>query len=122
MTATPGRTGGRALTTRREGEKAIMSTLHVAAFFRARPGRGPELGEGLLALVAPTRQEPGSLRYDILQSREEPDLWFVREEWSGQDAFDTHMATPYVQALMARVPKLCAAPPQLGFYLARSPS
>ena len=45
-----------------------MSMLTNVAFFTARPGQGDALGQRLLALVGPTRQEPGCLRYDIYRA------------------------------------------------------
>jgi quinol monooxygenase YgiN len=45
-----------------------MSMLTKVAFFTARPGQSDALGQRLLALVGPTRQEPGCVRYDIYQS------------------------------------------------------
>lgn len=42
--------------------------LTKLAFFTARPGQSGALGQRLLALVGPTRQEPGCIRYDIYQS------------------------------------------------------
>lgn len=36
-----------------------MAELTNVAFFKAKPGRSKDLGEALLALVSPSRQEPG---------------------------------------------------------------
>jgi 4-carboxymuconolactone decarboxylase len=99
-----------------------MTTFHIAAFFRAKPGQGETLGEQFLALVEPTRSEPGSIRYDILQSHDDLDTWFVREEWRSRNDFDLHMATPYVAHLLALVPLLCLGEVQIGGYALRSPS
>jgi quinol monooxygenase YgiN len=98
-----------------------VPNLHVTAFFRAKPGRSGELGTELLSLVAPTRREPGSLQYHILQGRDEPDIWFVREEWRGRADFDAHMATAYVKRLLAAVPDLCVDDPRIDFFETRSP-
>lgn len=42
-----------------------MSMLTNVDFFTTQPGQGQALDQRLLALVGPTRQEPGCLRYDI---------------------------------------------------------
>ncbi len=92
------------------------------AFFTARPGLGEELGRGLLALVAPTRREPGCLRYEIFQSPTDADAWFVYEDWRGPADFDAHMAAPYVRDFMARLPGLCQGDPDIRGYVRRSPA
>ena len=98
-----------------------MPTLSVTAFCRAQAGRSDTLGEVLLSLVAPTRQEAGSIRYDVLQSADDADLWLVREEWRSRADFDRHMATPHVGAFLAQVPGLCAGEIDLRFFVTRSP-
>lgn len=86
----------------------MTTELTNAAFFTAKPGQSESLGARLLGLVGPTRREPGCLRYDIYHSADDPDAWFVYEDWRSQADFDAHMRTPYVQAFMADVPNLCA--------------
>ena len=51
-----------------------MPQLTNLAFFRARPGQTEALGA---ALVAPTRGEAGYLNYDLHQSLENAEIWFV---------------------------------------------
>lgn len=84
-----------------------MTTLTNAAFFRAKPGRSEDLGARLLALVEPTRAEPGCLRYDIFQSVSDPNEWFIHEDWHDRRAFEMHMATPHVAAFMPLIAELC---------------
>jgi quinol monooxygenase YgiN len=78
----------------------MMTILTNAAFFKAKPGQRDTLGARLLKLVAPTRQEAGCLRYDIFRSKDDPDAWFVYEDWRSAADFGAHMQTPYVQAFM----------------------
>ncbi|WP_207458249.1 putative quinol monooxygenase [Azospirillum sp. SYSU D00513] len=97
-----------------------MAVLTNAAFFTAKPGRGEELGARLLDLVAPTRREPGCLRYDIYRSTDLADAWFVLEEWRSRADFDAHMQTPYVAAFMMLVPELCEGEVEICGYEMRS--
>lgn len=94
--------------------------LTNAAFFNAKPGQSEALGSHLLALVAPTRREPGCLRYDIYQSKDDPNAWFVYEDWRSQADFQAHMQTPYVEAFMKLVPELCADDVDICAYQMRS--
>ena len=84
-----------------------MAELTNVAFFKAKPGRSEDLAAALLALVSPSRQETGSLRYEIHQSKDSPNDWMVVEDWRYPSDFDEHMATSYVRNFLAMVPDLC---------------
>ena len=84
-----------------------MKAVTNAAFFTARPNMSTVLGARLLELVPFTRQEPGCLRYEIHHSKDDPDSWFVYEDWRSPADFEAHMETPYVKAFMNDVPVLC---------------
>jgi quinol monooxygenase YgiN len=90
------------------------------AFFVAAPGKGKQLGDALLALVEPTRQEDGSLRYEIFQHFETENVWIVVEDWTSREAFDHHMNTPYVRRFLGEVPSLCDGSPDIRTYQKRS--
>ena len=99
-----------------------METLINVAHFRARQGKGQALGSALLALVDASRSEAGNLQYDICQSHDDPDTWLVFEQWRSRQAFDFHMATPYVTQFLAAVPDLCAGELDVRSYAPRSPA
>jgi quinol monooxygenase YgiN len=105
----------------RKGAKQVTSELTNAAFFTAKQGKSDELGRRLLALVEPTRREAGCVRYDIYRSNDDPDAWFVYEDWRAIDDFSAHMQTPYVQSFMADVPVLCATDVEICAYSRMSP-
>jgi len=71
------------------------------ATVRARPGKGDALAERLLALVAPSRAEPGAVDYHVHRDREDPDLFALYEAWASIDAFRAHLATPHFQAFQS---------------------
>jgi len=59
-----------------------MSQLTNLAFFRARRGQSEAASAAALAaLVEPTRGEAGCLTYDLHQSLENAEIWFVYENW-----------------------------------------
>lgn len=80
-----------------------MTQLTHLAFFRAQPGQSDALGEALCALVEPTRAEPDCIDYDIHRSQDEPDVWFVYENWRSADGLDAHMRSPHVAAFLQRM-------------------
>jgi len=97
-----------------------MNAISKIAFFAARRGEEARLGQQLLALVTPSRLEPGSLRYEIFQDAADDGLWIVIEDWRSAADFDLHMATDYVQAFLRQVPELCDGEPDIRTYQKRS--
>ena len=89
--------------------------ISLIAVLKAKPGQTDALRQALQALLLPTRQEPGNLDYALLQLRDAPDTFYMREAWQGQDALDAHVAMPYFQAFMAQMESLLAEPLRLDF-------
>jgi quinol monooxygenase YgiN len=54
-------------------------------------GGEDELGSELRALVAPTRQEPGCLAYELHRDPKEPQKFMFYEKFKDQDAFTAHL-------------------------------
>lgn len=98
-----------------------MTQLTNAAFFRAKEEAVDELGERLLALVEPTRREPGCIRYEIYQSEDDPQNWFIHEDWRTPADFDAHMNAPYIADFMPLVPGLCERDVEIRSFVPRSP-
>lgn len=78
------------------------------AFLRAQAGRSDALGDALIALVAPSRNEPGCMSYDIHRSIDDADLWMVYENWRSADDLEAHFALPHMQAFVGKLPELLA--------------
>ncbi len=72
--------------------------LTAVTFIRGVPGKEAELQRELLALTAPTRAEPGNLRYDLYQSAVRPNEFMRLEVWRNAGALEEHKATPHLQA------------------------
>lgn len=70
------------------------------AFFRAKPGQTKSLGNALTDLVDATRQEAGCISYDLHKSLEDPDSWFVYENWRSSADLDAHMQTAHIKAFL----------------------
>ncbi|MFO2466342.1 antibiotic biosynthesis monooxygenase [Pseudomonas sp. 15FMM2] len=85
------------------------------AVLKARPGKEQALKEGLLALVEPTRTEPGNLDYVLFELRDEPGTFYMREAFKDQAALDTHFAMPYFKRFAATADDLLKEPLQLIF-------
>lgn len=62
------------------------------------PGKDHELKEHLLSLAAPTRAEPGCIRYDLYQSPRSPSEFMRYEVWASAAALETHKQSPHLRA------------------------
>jgi quinol monooxygenase YgiN len=87
-----------------------MSKVTNLAFIRARSGRSEELGARLGRLVAPSRREPGCLRFDLHRADDDPDLWMVYETWRSPAARQAHYASAHLRAFIAEAPFLVEGP------------
>lgn len=97
-----------------------MTIVSKIAFFAARRGQEERLGQSLLALVALSRAEAGSLRYEIFQDASDHGLWIAVEDWRSIEAYESHMGTEYVRGFLSMVPSLCDGDPDIRTYRKRS--
>ncbi|HLO86928.1 MAG TPA: putative quinol monooxygenase [Nostocaceae cyanobacterium] len=91
-------------------------TLRIVVRLIALPDKVEELKAVLLALIEPTRQEVGVIKYELLQNQSDPtDFTFV-EEWESHEALDHHLASPHIQEGVTKLEGLVAAPPDIRRY------
>ena len=93
-------------------------SIHVIARAIARPEAQQKLQQALANNQAASRREPGCVHYDIAQSTTDGNEFVTIEEWRTAADVTTHMQTPHVAALLAAVPALVAAPPDIRSYKA----
>ena len=90
-----------------------MKQVTVLATIKAKKGLEETVRNEVLALVAPTRAEAGCLNYDLHQSSDDPATLMLYENWVSREDLDKHLAMPYLQAFLGKVPELLAEPVQL---------
>ncbi|MBI3805481.1 MAG: antibiotic biosynthesis monooxygenase [Nitrospirae bacterium] len=93
-----------------------MSELTVIVQAKAKPGKEAALEKAWRAIIAPTYNEPGCLRYLLHRAVEDPALFISIERWASKEAIDQHMATPHIQSLLKQVPDLVAGVPQIQIF------
>lgn len=76
------------------------------AVVNALPGKGDKLEEALKEVAKQTRQEPGSLVYEVHRSKADENQFLVYELWRSQADLDTHMKAAAITAFVAKVPEL----------------
>ena len=94
---------------------ASTEVLVSIAVLKAKKGQEQALKEGLLALVEPTRAEPGNLDYVLFELRDQRGTFYMREAFMHQAALDAHFAMPYFQRFAATADDLLEEPLQLIF-------
>lgn len=73
-------------------------TLHVIARIRAAQDSVEPVRRALEALIEPTRDEDGCLRYDLFSSEEDPAEFLFVEEWRDASALEAHFVTNHFRA------------------------
>lgn len=74
------------------------------------PGKGAALRAALLELAAATVKESGNICYK-LHATDDPDEFFIYEQWQDQAALDSHMNEAHLQKFLADEEKLLAGQP-----------
>lgn len=69
--------------------------VKTVAIFVARAGKAHELRTLLDLMLAPSRAEPGNLRYDLWRDQADPDRFVLDELYADNDAVVAHRATPH---------------------------
>ncbi|MGD0826481.1 MAG: putative quinol monooxygenase [Desulfobaccales bacterium] len=95
--------------------------LTVVAKIKAKPGMEARVKEELLALVAPTRSEPGCVNYDLHQALDDKSAFVFYENWRSKRDLDEHLQMPYLQALLGKVDQILAQPVEITLWEMISP-
>jgi quinol monooxygenase YgiN len=85
---------------------SMSTTVKIVATLTARPGKAEELKALLFAMVAPSRAEPGNLRWDIWRDQTEPGRFVLDELYTDNDAVAAHRATAHFETYLGRIADL----------------
>ncbi|CAH1651612.1 MULTISPECIES: putative quinol monooxygenase [unclassified Chelatococcus] len=67
-----------------------MSELFIVVGLKAKAGKENELRRDLSAVVEPSRNEDGNIRYDLFEDQDEPGRFVFVEEWASVEARAKH--------------------------------
>ncbi len=83
----------------------------LLVILHARPGKEKELERELRALIVPTRQEAGCLRYSLYGASESGDAgtFLFYEVWRTREDHALHTQTPHFKRFSARKDELVEA-------------
>ena len=65
---------------------------------------------------AATRQEAGCLSYRFYADLDDPNRFFIFEEWVDAAALEAHFSMPHMTTFLAKAPALIASPPEITRY------
>lgn len=82
--------------------KSAPGEITAVTLIHGLEGKAPELRAHLSSLSAPTRAEPGCLRYDLYQSTVTPHEFMRLEVWESLAALEAHKKTPHLAASFAK--------------------
>ena len=89
--------------------------IYMFAKFQAKPERREELFSRLKEMVLLTNKEPGCVFYHLHVDSKNGDIFYFMECWQDQAAFEFHMQTPYIQAILRDEPDLTVAGIDISF-------
>jgi quinol monooxygenase YgiN len=82
----------------------------VAAKWRAHPGKADRLLEVIREMTPASRAEPGCRFYQAQRSEEDPDLFFLYEQYADEAGYEAHQDSEHFTRLVKQeaIPELLA--------------
>ncbi|HEY3726246.1 MAG TPA: putative quinol monooxygenase [Solirubrobacteraceae bacterium] len=82
----------------------------VAAKWRAHPGKADRLLQVIEEMTPPSRAEPACLFYQAQRAEEDPDLFFLYEQYADEAGYQAHMDSEHFTRLVTQeaIPELLA--------------
>ena len=69
----------------------------VAAIWRAKPGEAKRITDVILTMTPLSREEPGNLYYQAQVNPENPEEFFLYEQYTDAQAYEDHKNTSHFQ-------------------------
>jgi len=81
----------------------MTTAVKIVAVLTAHPDKAGDLKALLAGMVAPSRAEPGNLRWDIWQDPAAPGRFVLDELYVNHAAIAAHRETPHFKTYLARI-------------------
>jgi quinol monooxygenase YgiN len=72
----------------------------VSAYWRAKEGKADRLAELIEELLAPSRAEPGNVFYQAQRAVDDPQLFYLYEQYADEAAYEAHMESEHFTRLV----------------------
>lgn len=89
------------------------SVICITAHFNVKTEKISEAQKLLYAMLEPTRNETGCLKYDLYQDLENPERFSFIEEWETAESLESHRKTEHYQLFRSQIPDVLANPVQV---------
>lgn len=89
----------------------MTNPVKIVAVLTARAGKTEDLKALLLGMTAPSRSEPGNLRYDLWLDQANPDRFILDELYTDNAAVAAHRETPHFKNYLSRISDLAERMP-----------
>lgn len=86
----------------------MTTNVKIVAVLEALPGKADALKALLDGMLAPSRAEPGNLRYDLWRDQADASRFLLDELYVDADAVASHRATPHFQNYLSHIGDLAA--------------
>src|SRR5688572_33480266 len=93
------------------GADVVESHAKILAILTAKPGQEQALETLLRGMVAPSRQEPGNLRWDIWHDAAKPGRLVLDELCRSEAAVAAHRETPHFKHYLSVIDSLAERQP-----------
>jgi quinol monooxygenase YgiN len=92
----------------------------VAGRIRVKPESRDEAARTAARMAEATRREAGCVSYRFYADLDDPDVFFIFEEWENEAALAQHFQTPHMAEFQTHVPRFVAGPPEIKRYVVAS--
>ena len=75
----------------------MSNNVKIVAILTAHEGKAEALRALLDGMVAPSRAEPGNLRYDLWEDQAQPGRFIIDELYTDSSAIDAHRKTAHFE-------------------------
>lgn len=81
----------------------MPTNAKIVAVLTAKPGKDEDLEALLAGMVAPSRAEPGNLRWDVWRDQADPARFVLDELYVDSAAVAAHRETPHFKTYVSKV-------------------
>lgn len=83
-----------------------MSEVYLLAEIEAKENHAESLLSLLEHLVRESRKEEGCITYELLQDKDKPERFIMREQWQSEEILKQHQKTHHFQDFVAKAQDL----------------
>lgn len=94
----------------------MAKTIRTITKVIARSGHEEPLKALLIEVVELARENPGCLRFELLQGNNNPGEFVTLGAWQDDAAFQAHYRSGYMDEFMREIPDLVDHPPDIQWY------